>query len=258
LFALCSLYLSSFVSFSASRKRKFVGSSSNTSATPSKKLYLHTAVNLNFDDCKVVESQIPKNLIQINADSSEIERRLNCFVEKKREEIDNNNIQDFIVRKDEGEADEFSCARVNSIIFRQKDSKGHLRVHRVKNEYGPQTDFNYKSALDKLMETKCRFNDGSSGFAGDTTGVEERLMNIESHMKLAGTNNFAKASVFERLKVIENKILLLETISPEYAHFLEKAPRHVKPTLNKVVYSNDDVDELLELLQSQVAEQKGA
>lgn len=67
-----------------------------------------------------------KHLIQINADESEVDRRINCFVDRKREEIDMNNVRDFIVPTDSEDLLEYSCARVNSSVFRKKDSNTHL------------------------------------------------------------------------------------------------------------------------------------
>lgn len=92
---------------------------------------------------------IPSQLIQISAAEDEINRRIQCFVEKKREEIDLNNIMDFtdIKRKyhlvdaesrmenvseleeqhgNEGESSN-TCARINSIVIKQEYSKGHLK-----------------------------------------------------------------------------------------------------------------------------------
>jgi hypothetical protein len=87
---------------------------------------------LNFEDCRVVDhAKIPQNLVQINVDESEVERRIQNFIERKREEIDRNNIRDFIAKKSDG------CARVNSVIFRVKDSKGHLRGLEINFYYIP-------------------------------------------------------------------------------------------------------------------------
>lgn len=48
-------------------------------------------------------------------------------------------------------------------------------------------------------------------------GIEERVVNAEDYLNLSPDES---KSVFERLKVIENKILHLESVSPEYSHFL--------------------------------------
>lgn len=71
-------------------------------------------------------STVPRNLVQICADDTEINRRLNTFVERKREENNVNNIKDFIEIKNDDVED--SCARTNSIIFKTKDSKGHFNL----------------------------------------------------------------------------------------------------------------------------------
>lgn len=71
-------------------------------------------------------SVVSRNLVQICADDTEINRRLNTFVERKREENNFNNIKDFIELKNDDVED--SCARTNSIIFKTKDSKGHFNL----------------------------------------------------------------------------------------------------------------------------------
>lgn len=48
-------------------------------------------------------------------------------------------------------------------------------------------------------------------------GIEERVLNAEDYLNLSPDES---KSVFERLKAIENKILHLESVSPEYSHFL--------------------------------------
>lgn len=49
-----------------------------------------------------------------------------------------------------------------------------------------------------------------------SAAVTERLTNAESHLQLTTPHT----SVHERLKAIENCILYLETVSPEYTHFM--------------------------------------
>lgn len=85
---------------------------------------------LNFVACSIENAPVPKNLVQITADDAEVSRRIHCFVEKKREEIDSQNISCFTEKlptDDKQPVDEETCARVNSTVFKQKDSNGHLR-----------------------------------------------------------------------------------------------------------------------------------
>lgn len=175
---------------------------------------------MNFDLCCPIHNDVivPNDLLQIRADEMEIKRRLNCFIERKREEIDINNVQDFIAEKT-ADADS-TCARVNSTVHRVKGTNTHLKVHRVKNEFGPQT-VNYTNALDKLMANtspvKMKADPDAPPSVPVPQSINERVVNAEKylHLPVATTK-----SIFERLKGIEDRILYLEALSPEYGHFL--------------------------------------
>lgn len=181
--------------------------------------------DINFDICCPINNDIivPNDLLQIRADEMEIKRRLNCFIERKREEIDINNVHDFIA--EECVNDDSTCARVNSTVHRVKGTNTHLKVHRVKNEFGPQT-VNYTNALDKLMQTASPMKiklDPDAPTIPVPQSINERLVNAEKFLNLPSTDT---KSIFERLKVIENRILYLEALSPEYGHFLVGISNH--------------------------------
>lgn len=87
---------------------------------------------INFDACCPISSSsaIAKDLQQINANDAEIERRVNFFIDRKREEINLNNIQNY--REDQNKTDdatdaEMTCSRVCSSAFTAKGSKTHLK-----------------------------------------------------------------------------------------------------------------------------------
>lgn len=85
---------------------------------------------LNFDECSVKGVTVPSNLVQIHADEFEINRRVNCFVERKRDEINENNLQDFIEPLSTNSADNsegMTCARIRSTVYHTKDLRTHLR-----------------------------------------------------------------------------------------------------------------------------------
>lgn len=175
---------------------------------------------MNFDICCPINNDIvvPNDLLQIRANEMEIKRRLNCFIERKREEIDISNVHDFIA--DECVDTELTCARVNSRVNRVKGTSTHLKVHRVKNEFGPQTA-NYTNALDKLMTNVSPLKikpdpDGPMPVVVPQS-INERIVNAERFLNLPTATT---KSIFERLKGIENRILYLESLSPEYGHFL--------------------------------------
>lgn len=84
--------------------------------------------DINFDACCPIKNEIVvgKDLQQINANQSEIQRRVDCFVHRKREDININNIQNFI-SEGGGEDQGMSCSRTNSTIFTVKESKTYLK-----------------------------------------------------------------------------------------------------------------------------------
>jgi len=200
--------------------------------------------SLNFDDCQVEDVPLPKYLVQIGVDETEVHRRVTRFVDRKREEIDFNNIRDFIDNETTKTEDECSCARVNSTVYR-KGPGSHLKVHRVRNEYGPQTSTDeYAGTLDKLMFTSPKkIKQEIPSIA--PSRIEERLANAERflNVKAEGVRN-----IYERIKKIEDRILHLETVSPEYNHFLQKNVAVTAPKTQKKTYNTTELDRYIQLL----------
>lgn len=88
-----------------------------------------------FSSCKIehqIDNISDNKLVQIKVNDSELNRRVKCFLKRKRDEINLYNIVDFrqqttdpallesIVGKD-------SCARTQSFLVKQQQSKGHLK-----------------------------------------------------------------------------------------------------------------------------------
>lgn len=68
---------------------------------------------------------VSPHLIQVKATSDEIEQRIQKFIERKRDEINKSNIRDFCVKRKADSED--SCARIDAVLVKRKDSKGHLQ-----------------------------------------------------------------------------------------------------------------------------------
>ncbi|XP_077418777.1 MAP3K12-binding inhibitory protein 1 isoform X2 [Vanacampus margaritifer] len=146
-------------------------------------------------------------LVQIRAGKSEIERRISAFMERKQMEINENNVREFCNVIDCNQAED-SCARTDAVFTPYPGFKSHVKVTRVLNTHGPQT------------------RTGGQGEAGDqargpaaqdcgNAAIEERLNNIETHLRLP-TVGPVPVSVYQRLKKMEDRILQLEGLSPEY------------------------------------------
>ncbi|XP_059210046.1 MAP3K12-binding inhibitory protein 1 [Centropristis striata] len=157
-------------------------------------------------------------MVQIRARKSEIERRISAFMERKQMEINENNVREFCNVIDCNQ--ENSCARTDAVFTPYPGFKSHVKVTRVVNTYGPQTR-----------------GGGGQGEAGDqqrgsmardcgNAAIEERLYNIETHLKLP-TAGPIPLSVYQRLKKLEDRILELEGLSPEY--FQSTSHLHKRP-----------------------------
>lgn len=177
---------------------------------------------LNFDECAIEdEHRIPESMVQITADENEIQRRIASFIELKREEINQNNVRNFVEAKIVD-----SCARASSNVFRVEQSTGLLRIRRIKNETGPEME-----STAKQLQVPT-FN-----------GFNERLEHIEKSLNT--TNSSTPKDIYQRLKTLEDQIAFLQTVSPEYSKFVKKD--FSKP---KKVYSISDLDSIIESMQS--------
>lgn len=87
-----------------------------------------------------------------------------------------------------------------------------MTVRRVNNNYGPQVRPDYSHQLSKLMPTHS-----SNNLSEDTLSRYSRLKSIESYMCMNSDDN---DSIMTRIKNIENRILLLESSSPEYKNIV--------------------------------------
>ena len=105
----------------------------------------------------------------------------------------------------------------------------------MENNVGPQIRPDYLHALDKLMTFNGKNqkqknvsvanmeNCNSCTYQNNPlknlqySAITERIENIEQHLNISPIN---VTDIYERLKIIEKRILYLESISPEYRHFL--------------------------------------
>ncbi|XP_015591138.1 molybdopterin synthase catalytic subunit [Cephus cinctus] len=191
------------------------------------------------------EVTIDPNLVQIRANPEELNRRIESFIERKRQQVNIVNVQEFCCHRDQTEEKEGSCARVDAILIRRKDSKSHMKVHRVLNPWGPQTVD--PSTLYKTSTLPHHFPNMKKAYS---SALEERLSTSE---KLLGMNGPVPRDVYERLKNIEDRLLHLESISPEYKDFwVTEESESLKSTykpIRKRTFSTAELDTKLHELE---------
>ncbi|XP_006152431.1 MAP3K12-binding inhibitory protein 1 isoform X2 [Tupaia chinensis] len=167
----------------------------------------------------------------------QIDRRISAFIERKQAEINENNVREFCNVIDCNQ--ENSCARTDAVFTPYPGFKSHVKVSRVVNTYGPQTrpeGIQGSGHNPNSMLRDC-----------GNQAVEERLQNIEAHLRLQ-TGGPVPRDIYQRIKKLEDKILELEGISPEYfqsVHFTGKRRKVQPPQQN---YSLAELDEKISAL----------
>uniref|UniRef100_F6S1S4 MAP3K12 binding inhibitory protein 1 n=1 Tax=Callithrix jacchus TaxID=9483 RepID=F6S1S4_CALJA len=165
-------------------------------------------------DVKKTQIHFDPEVVQIKAGKAEIDRRISAFIERKQAEINENNVREFCNVIDCNQ--ENSCARTDAIFTPYPGFKSHVKVSRVVNTYGPQTRPEGIPGSGHKPNSVLR-DCGNQA-------VEERLQNIEAHLRLQ-TGGPVPRDIYQRIKKLEDKILELEGISPEY--FQSVACEHI-------------------------------
>ncbi|XP_051578268.1 MAP3K12-binding inhibitory protein 1-like [Myxocyprinus asiaticus] len=158
--------------------------------------------------------------VQIKAGKFEIERRISAFIERKQLEINENNAREFCNVIDCNQED--SCARTDAVFIPYPGFKSHVKVTRVVNTYGPQT----RGVHAELGDQQQSFNSRECG----NTAIEERLHNMEAHLKLSAACPVPQ-SVYQRLKKLEDRILELEGLFPDYFHSTNYSHKRPKASM---------------------------
>ncbi|KAJ0173474.1 hypothetical protein K1T71_010623 [Dendrolimus kikuchii] len=184
----------------------------------------------------IEDNPIDKSLVQINVSSDELQQRIQNFIERKREQVNVSNIQDFIPGVAESGEDTETCARVRTQFVRRNDSKGHLKIRKVNNEWGPQTVPNAIKA-EQTPEV------------GLPSSIAERVLAVEKFLNIGPVSK----DIYKRLKDMEDKIAYLEAVSPEYAQFWKNKGSEnedMKPeNLVDYTFSADDISRKIEQLE---------
>ncbi len=117
---------------------------------------------------------------------------------------------------------EFSCARVDAVIPRnRKDTKSHLRQSAAVNVVGPQTtNFMDPKSDDPLMQQlskRSKQDDVAEKEQEDKDSlpstIKERVETLETRL---GEGRAVPKGIYERLKVLEDKVRFLEGLSLEH------------------------------------------
>ncbi|XP_049806597.1 uncharacterized protein LOC126249031 isoform X1 [Schistocerca nitens] len=145
---------------------------------------------------------IPPHLIVMTASPKEIDYRIKAFLARKRAELDVQNVEEYCLHIG---MNPNVCARVDATVHQ------HRKRKKRKFEFAPQPE-------EKEEGTQLMPKDASQEKLHLSVAhpiLEERIANAEVHLKLGKP---VPKDIYSRLKRIEDRILQLEGISPEYTY----------------------------------------
>eukprot|EP00112_Aurelia_sp_Birch-Aquarium-sp1_P013071 Seg276.3 transcript_id=Seg276.3/GoldUCD/mRNA.D3Y31 product="MAP3K12-binding inhibitory protein 1" protein_id=Seg276.3/GoldUCD/D3Y31 len=208
-------------------------------------------------------------LVQITASTDEINRRINSFIQRKRQEVDAYNRREFCVFRDNKE--ESTCARTDAAYVPRHGKKSLMKIYRVYNKLDAESPTNtskrsWRKGFDDVWEP----SHPSTSLALRHIPAEtyERIENVERHLltprELAHKrdNSQSSSGVLGTIKKLENRILYLEGLSLEYFNQGSKVtknkarhhPYKSQATINKqnkeVALMDKRISELRNILQS--------
>lgn len=169
---------------------------------PCKDVSLQTQEAILYNDSRIV---------QIVASKAEIDRRINAFIKKKRLEVDAFNVREFCAIPECEEA--ISCARVDASYVPRQSKKSLLKVSSVLNAIESEESPRFRPATAQAKTYAASHPSTSIPYRFLPSDLKERLSNMESHLSMFSTG---RDDVHKQIKSLEERLLYLETLSPEY------------------------------------------
>ncbi|KAI9478188.1 MAG: hypothetical protein EXX96DRAFT_601164 [Benjaminiella poitrasii] len=156
--------------------------------------------------------------VQIRATTSEVDQRIDTFIQAKRNELDESNRTEFLNRRDPT-ADDVTCARTDA---REINRNIQMKFDVVNNEDGPL-------ARSRMITNPAE--SVSNNLIKTSIDMSERLENLEEHLNIKIDKTARPAfSTFERIKILESTLIEIERLHPLWAavHF-NQPNRHFPP-----------------------------
>ncbi|CAI8011903.1 MAP3K12-binding inhibitory protein 1 [Geodia barretti] len=159
--------------------------------------------------------------VQISVPLQQFLQRIESFKTLKRQQVDAANRLEFYStnRDSKREGDGETCARTDLVYVRRTPSAlSHITVQRIQNSGGPTPP--PLSPLDQLkqdLSPSTQWHAQSVKVkSGGLLHLPERLTNLEHCMDLYSGGTTPK-DLIQRVQNLEQRLLQLESISPEYS-----------------------------------------
>ncbi|KAG0172155.1 hypothetical protein DFQ28_011439 [Apophysomyces sp. BC1034] len=159
--------------------------------------------------------------VQIRATNSDVQQRIQTFIQAKQNDVDASNRTEFLNRPDPTVAD-VTCARTDA---REINRNIQMKFDIVNNEDGPLARSMLMNASRLTAETAATSSLG---------GVECRVRPIEDHLNVQFQPG--EFSLFERIKILENTLMEIERQHPMWAAMYFNQPNRTFPPPPPVTY----------------------
>lgn len=156
--------------------------------------------------------------VQITCTNDEFNRRINAFIKRKRAQADAFNRREFCKLPndeddDDDQKDDSTCARTDAVFVPRQSKKSLVRIERVYNSVSAKE----KSPLrmERLKNWPPTHPSNTLPFSNVPHDIKERLQSL--HTVLVPNKRIGQYSdVYTQLRGLEQRLLYLETLSPEY------------------------------------------
>ncbi|CAG8752171.1 1599_t:CDS:10, partial [Cetraspora pellucida] len=187
----------------------------------------------NENPAKKIQKLMDPQIVQIKATNSEIEQKIDSFIDHKKSEINDSNRTEFL-RKSSNPEDIISCARSDAAEINRNIQ---MKLDVVNNEDGPLARSTFSSAHQRNETNKI-----SPAYL--SSGVEERIQNIEKHLNVQIVTP-VPLEVYTRIKLLEDRIMQLEREYPPWAALNFNQPNRQLPPPSATIISRNVNNEII-------------
>jgi len=188
--------------------------------------------------------------VQVTCSNTELKRRIESFMQRKRAESDAFNRREFCTIATK--PNEASCARTNAIYVPRQSNKSLLQIENIRNNtnhveqritagrsmrtWHPTHPSSISTSSSSSLSSSSSSSLSSETLFGNIPShLQERISNLNTVLSKGYDDDEDKltcgTNVFAKIKDLESRVLFLETLSPEY--FQQQHDHHPLTLQNK-------------------------
>ncbi|SAM07941.1 hypothetical protein [Absidia glauca] len=190
--------------------------------------------NLSDSDYQDVAKRMDPEQVQIRASDSQVQQRINTYIQAKQSDVDISNRTEFLNRPDP-KGEDVTCARADA---REINRNIQMKFDVVNNEDGPLARSLVPTAPEKQQHQQQQSiytigngeNNNCQKNQVATQAMEERLGNLESHLNVQFERHSIRPFTWmERISILETTLMDIEKKYPTWAAVHFNQPNRTYP-----------------------------